>query len=106
MSCTWCGAEVERDAGFRCYEPAGERAATFCRLEHIVAWGLRGAHWEPAPGPVAADPPETCSFCGEPPPDTFLIVIRARGEARVLDGFCSVDHLVAWAKAGGRYARW
>ena len=29
--CTWCGVEVEPDDGFRAYEPAGERRATFCR---------------------------------------------------------------------------
>jgi hypothetical protein len=29
--------------------------------------------------------------------------VRARGEHRIADGFCSVEHLLDWAKAGGRY---
>ena len=45
-TCTWCGAEVEPDDGFRAYEPAGERRAVFCRLEHLIPWSLQGAHWE------------------------------------------------------------
>jgi hypothetical protein len=31
------------------------------------------------------------------------MLVRQRGEARVGDGFCSVEHLLEWAKAGGRY---
>ena len=44
--CTWCGTEVEPDDGFRAYEPAGERRAVFCRLEHVVPWAIQGAHWD------------------------------------------------------------
>src|SRR5215218_9904351 len=44
--CTWCGARVERDDGFRLGEEPGERRAVFCRLEHVVPWALQGAHWE------------------------------------------------------------
>ena len=32
------------------------------------------------------------------------VLVRARGVHRVPDGFCSVAHLLEWAKAGGRYA--
>ena len=46
-TCTWCGAAVEAGDGFRAYEPAGERSAVFCRLEHVVPWGIRGARWDP-----------------------------------------------------------
>ena len=42
-TCTWCGAEVEADDGFRAYEPAGERRAAFCRLEHLIPWSIQGA---------------------------------------------------------------
>ena len=48
-ACTWCGADVEPWDGFRAYEPAGGRRAVFCRLEHVVPWAIRGAHWEPLP---------------------------------------------------------
>ena len=41
--CTWCGAEVEAGDGFRAYEPAGERRAVFCRLEHVVPWAIQDA---------------------------------------------------------------
>jgi hypothetical protein len=35
--------------------------------------------------------------------DLHLLLLRHRGEARVADDFCSVDHLLEWAKAGGRW---
>ena len=44
-TCSWCGAAVEAGDGFRAYEPAGERAASFCRLEHVVPWAMTGPHW-------------------------------------------------------------
>ena len=31
------------------------------------------------------------------------LLVRHRGEHRISDGFCSVDHLADWAKAGGRW---
>ena len=46
--CSWCGEAVPADDGFRAFEPAGERRAVFCRLEHVVPWVIRGAHWAPA----------------------------------------------------------
>ena len=33
--CSWCGEDVPGDDGFRAFEPAGERRAVFCRLEHV-----------------------------------------------------------------------
>ena len=36
---------VGPDDGFRAAEPAGERVAAFCRLEHVVPWVISGAHW-------------------------------------------------------------
>jgi hypothetical protein len=29
--------------------------------------------------------------------------MRHRAEHRIADAFCSVDHLLEWAKAGGRW---
>jgi hypothetical protein len=101
-SCTWCGAAVDPEDGFRAYEPAGGRAAVFCRLEHIVPWAIRGAYWEPAA--AVADPElETCAWCGEPLGEAHVALVRARGEHRIPDGFCGVGHLLEWAKAGGRW---
>lgn len=100
--CTWCGTDVEPADGFRAYEPAGNRQAVFCRLEHVVPWAIRGAWWEPGPG--LDDPAlETCSWCAAALEEAHVVLVRARGEHRVHDGFCSVEHLLEWAKAGGRY---
>jgi hypothetical protein len=103
--CTWCGAAVEPGDGFRLYEAAGERRAVFCRLEHVIPRAIQGAHWEAG---EMQEPPEvdsgvTCSHCGEPLRDVHVLLVRHRGEARIHDGFCNVDHLSAWAKAGGRW---
>jgi hypothetical protein len=97
---------VDRTDGFRAAEPAGERVAAFCRLEHVVPWAIRGAHWDPGilDERAALDASLTsCAQCGEALDDAHVILVRRRGEARVPDGFCSVDHLRDWAKAGGRW---
>jgi hypothetical protein len=104
VSCTWCGAPVATGEGFRALEPAGARIATFCRLEHVVPWAIRGAYWDAAPDELAIPPDVTaCAQCGEPLGEAPVLLVRERGEARVHDGFCSVAHLLEWAKAGGRY---
>jgi hypothetical protein len=103
--CTWCGQAVDPDDGFRLYEPVGERRAAFCRLEHVVPWAIRGAHWEAgemAETPSLEDRP-SCSQCGTELGEVHVLLVRHRGEHRVADGFCRVDHLVEWAKAGGRW---
>ena len=97
---------MERDDGFRLLEPAGERRAVFCRLEHVVPWALQGPHWEAG---TIEEPRglegslERCAACDGSLPDTRLVLVRHRGEHRVPDAFCSVDHLLDWAKAGGRF---
>jgi hypothetical protein len=97
---------VEPTEGYRLREPAGGRGALFCRLEHVVPWAMQGPHWEPleeADG-AGADPPVTnCSACGDELGDAYLLLLRHRGEHRIPDGFCSVDHLSSWVKAGGRW---
>jgi hypothetical protein len=138
--CTWCGAEVEHDDGYRAYLLSaatntaagytGERRAVFCRLEHLIPWSIQGAHWDPmmrgrsddarardsATREVSEERPE---FVGEPPVldqgalrcsqcdaelgEVHVLLVRHRGEYRVVDAFCSVDHLETWAKAGGRW---
>ena len=100
--CDWCGAAVEDGDGFRAYEPAGSRRAVFCRLEHVVPWAIRGAHWEAGDAPDGPRP-DTCSWCDEPLSEAHVLLVRARGEHRIRDGFCRAEHLLEWAKAGGRY---
>jgi hypothetical protein len=101
-ACSWCGRAVEPDDGYRLAEPAGARQAAFCRLEHVVPWAIQGPAWEPGAPPVEHEL-ERCSHCGERLPDTRVVLVRHRGPHRIPDGFCSVDHLAAWAKAGGRW---
>jgi hypothetical protein len=104
FSCTWCGGAVEGDDGFRVHESPGDRHAVFCRLEHLVPWAIQGAHWEanrPAETPPA--PPYACSWCEERLEAVHVLVVRHRGEHRITDAFCGVDHALAWAKAGGRW---
>jgi hypothetical protein len=103
--CSWCGAGVEADDGFRAYEPAGERRATFCRLEHVVPWSIQGAHWEAGAldEPRAVEAGQRCSHCDAELGDVRVLLVRHRGAHRVGDGFCSVEHMNEWAKAGGRW---
>ena len=104
--CTWCGVDVEEDDGFRLYEPAGDRRAVFCRLEHVIPWAIQGAHWEAGEldePPVARGASRACARCGTELGDVHVLLVRHRGENRITDDFCSVDHLLAWAKAGGRW---
>jgi hypothetical protein len=98
---------VEAGDGFRLYVPAGDRRAVFCRLEHVVPWGLQGAHWEAgelAEPPSIDDGPLTCSYCDRALDEVHVLLVRHRGEHRIADDFCGVDHLLDWAKSGGRYA--
>lgn len=104
--CSWCATEVGPDDGLRLTEAAGGRGAVFCRLEHVVPWAIRGPVW--ALGPPAAVDDATgaigrCARCGETPGELGVVIVRHRGRHRIADGFCAIDHLLDWAKAGGRY---
>jgi len=86
--------------------PAGERVAGFCRLEHLVPWAIKGAHWDAGTLKEPAhleDSLTECAQCGEPLPDRYVLLVRHRGEHRIPDAFCSADHMAEWAKRGGRW---
>ena len=73
----------------------------------MVPWAIRGAHWEPGSILESDDPGEglgRCARCGGPLGPRRVLVVRHRGEHRIADAFCELDHLVEWAKAGGRWA--
>ena len=103
-ACSWCGIELEADEGYRLAEPAGERRAAFCRLEHVIPWIIQGARWETG---NEAEPGNNglgrCAWCAQSVGDALVLLIRHRGEHRIGDAFCSTSHLLNWAKAGGRW---
>lgn len=104
--CNWCGIAVGPDEGFRAAEEAGERLAVFCRLEHVVPWAMQGPHWDA--GVLGQSPPadrelERCAECGAELDDTRVLLVHHRGEHRIADALCGSDHLLAWARAGGRW---
>ena len=103
--CSWCGRPIDPYDGYRLTEQAGDRRAAFCRLEHLVPWAIRGAHWDAGASADPADPapPDRCVICDAELDDARLVLVRRRGEHRVTDAFCSVGHLQEWAHAGGRW---
>ncbi len=44
-----------------------------------------------------------CAWCEAPLGATHVTLVRSRGEHRIPDGFCNADHLLQWARAGGRW---
>jgi hypothetical protein len=93
---------VEPSDGYRAGELPGARRATFCRLEHVVPWAIQGPHWEAG----EIDSPSglsECAECGAPLSEVRVVLVRHRGEHRIADGFCSVDHMAGWARSGGRW---
>lgn len=104
--CTWCGTPVGDDEGFRVAEPEEQRKAVFCRLEHVVPWAIRGAEWEPGRIVRAGEPDDAlgrCALCGDPLGVERILVVRHRGQHRIGDAFCRLEHFAEWAKGGGRY---
>jgi len=104
-ACSWCGVRVEPNDGFRLGDREGARGAVFCRLEHVVPWAMQGAHWGVGETAQSSDLGGTteCALCGATLGELHLRLVRHRGDHRIPDGFCSVDHLLQWAKAGGRW---
>src|SRR4051794_4696124 len=91
--CSWCGTSVAPGDGFRAAEHPGERVAAFCRLEHVVPWAMRGPRWEVGVAGDGGRVAGNCSHCGTALGDVRVELIRHRGEHRISDAFCSVDHL-------------
>jgi hypothetical protein len=50
-----------------------------------------------------AEVPQRCSHCDAELGDVYVALVRHRGDHRITDGFCSVEHLGDWAAAGGRW---
>jgi len=78
--CARCGVALDPAD---CFVVGGGGDTTgLCRLEHIVAWVLRGGA-----------------------PEGPLTVTRHRLGHEVVDEFASAEDLRAWASAGGRWGR-
>lgn len=106
-ACSWCGASVDEDDGFRVAEPSAQRRAAFCRLEHVVPWVMAGAGWDA--GRLLDDGDDglglgVCAQCGADLDGAHVLVVRHRGHHRIADAFCSVEHLSTWASRGGRFS--
>ncbi len=103
--CARCGRALNADDAFGLTGLGEGERAGFCRLEHVVAWVMRGATWDRAGSSATrpAEPPERCSEC-EAAPASLVLVHHRLGRA-VADGFCSLEHLRAWSAAGGRWRR-
>jgi hypothetical protein len=104
--CTWCATGVGADEGFRVGEPESERKAVFCRLEHVVPWIMQGAAWDDGSIVGNGEPDDAlgrCALCGADLGAERVLVVRHRGRHRIADAFCRLDHLLEWAKGGGRY---
>ena len=103
-TCTWCGTGVPQDGGWRAALPASEQRAVFCRLEHVVPWVIQGAEWmqgaEPGPQHNGLG---RCAWCAQQVDEHVVLLVRHRGAHRIGDAFCTTDHLLEWAKAGGRW---
>ena len=54
-------------------------------------------------GPTLDEGASNCSHCDAELTDAHVLLVRHRGEHRVADAFCCVDHMAEWAKAGGRW---
>jgi hypothetical protein len=96
LACSWCGKPVADDDGYRLYED--DRMAVFCRLEHVVPWQMQGGGWQQSAEAQSAE--GECVECGEA---ASVLLVRHRGDHRIPDAFCTVEHAAAWAKAGGRW---
>lgn len=103
--CDWCGVGVPDDDGFRLIQPKRNLGATFCRLEHVVPWLMQKNDWHIWNDvQVPADASPLCAQTGEELEDDAFYLVRHRGDLRIPDGFVDKDAVLAWAKAGGRFA--
>lgn len=85
-----CGNAVDPDDSYKVMDPESDEFAWICRVEHLVAWVLRGAGWDSGSANAA--------------PDVPLILERHRAGARTTYEFENPEALRAWASAGGPWS--
>lgn len=115
-TCSWCGADAPAEGSYLLTDIEGARRMVFCRLEHVVPWVMRaGARQRGEIEQLGEDElararttlGDRCSHCDRELAETpaALLLSRERAGQSVEDSFCEVEHLRAWASAGGRWAR-
>ncbi len=105
LKCDWCGVGLDENEGLLLIQPSRNLGASFCRLEHMVPWLMKKNDWHiwsKVEVPASAGP--NCAQTGVELEDDAWYVTRHRADTEVADGFISHDAVLAWAKAGGRYA--
>lgn len=95
-SCARCGTKIDAAECFIVRDAVGPNTAHLCRLEHIVAWVLRGADWQLE---RPWDVPEA-----ERNATGAVNLERVRAGAASITEFDDVDALRRWASAGGPWA--
>jgi hypothetical protein len=103
--CSWCGVDVGPNDGFRRPSRWASAALSSAGSSTSSRGSIQGAHWDAGTILQPGDPDDglgRCAHCGGALDDRRVLLVRHRGEHRIADAFCGVDHLLAWAKAGGR----
>lgn len=85
-----CGNSIDRDDAYKVVDPASDEFAWICRVEHLVAWVMRGAGWDSGTSSAGAEAP--------------LALERHRAGATTTHEFDNPEALRAWASAGGPWA--
>ena len=106
MNCDWCGVGLDEAENWQLLQPHRNLAASFCRLEHVVPWLIKKDDWhirDRVEVPESAGP--DCSGTGVELEKEALYLVRYRDGMEIADGFVSKEAVLAWAKAGGRWAK-
>lgn len=82
-----CGNAIDHDDAYKVLDPESQEYAWICRVEHLVAWVLRGAGWDS--GQSSADPSDS------------LKLERHRAGSVSEHSFKNPEALRSWASAGG-----
>lgn len=89
--CARCGRAIDPEDRFTVRSHDGVEHASICRIEHLVAWVMRGARWQ--------------SSNRDAEPTAPVVLERDRAGTTTEVEFENVEKLREWASAGGPWAR-